>query len=485
MPTRARPKRGFISARVSTDDQNAPGRPSIPAQIEAMRALAARLGVPVADDDIFIDDETGQIVNRPELARALARLDLYTHALFYDATRVGRSRRVSSAIRAALDDAGVQLRLVHGDTAEMDDVSRVILESVLDGVSEAEIVQTVQRTSIGRRARALRGLPPTTMPACYLPIRDSQGRSVGGELDPAWRETLDAIARLFLDRTPYVEMAMRLPPRPDTGKRWDASSLRWLILNPVLRGRVPYGRKRRQIEFTADSILPQAWPIDTAVAIEAEIARRRANAKSLPHTRAYLYSGVLRCGECGHLLTGTTTSRGKLTVYVCAYNYRRVHGYSPGEPHPTNISHERDITAALQEWIESLSVEKLDAYLDAYTLTLAPPPPDDAERLGIVLSEIVDLEDELARVRAPVARAALEAELARLREQSALLGRETARAEGGPPDPEQLRGMVVHLREHAADLFDASPDELRAALRRAFPALYVWRGQIVTPVPVK
>ena len=160
----ARPPRAFISARVSTDEQGRPGLASIPDQIAACRAYAARLGVDVDDGDVYVDDETGQIKERPSLQAALSQLSRYTHAIFYSADRLARRRKTALELRDQLAAAHVELRLVLGDTSGLDEESRVWMESIQDASAEAELIRIARRTAAGST--------PTFL-SCSFRLRDA------------------------------------------------------------------------------------------------------------------------------------------------------------------------------------------------------------------------------------------------------------------------------------------------------------------------
>lgn len=440
--------------------------------------------MPLAEADIYVDDETGQVADRPALAVALARLDDYTHALFYDATRLARRRRVALDIRDRLSAAGVALHLVLGDTAGMDAESRIWMESIQDAASETEIVRLVRRARMGRRARAERGLHAGHTPIGYRPVRDPQtGRVTAYEFDPATRPILDELARLFLERRPYIEIGPAVGLRDMTVRR--------VLENPWYRGLAFYGRNRR-IETEpvfAPGTHPPAWDQATLAAIDAELARRAALGQSQPRRRSKVYglfSGILRCGICGRMLVAAfRTHRNKYKSYVCPRNRYIKLGRLVGEPHePVSIS-EMKMLRVLRVSMTALT----EADVDAFLATARPGPATSPRAVPAVQARLDQLDaqvDELDAALATLggaARRAVEAERDRATaERDRLAERVTGAAAERGADPAEVRARFMRLAADPSWL-DAPPAELRAALLAHLPALHIRAGRIVPPPP--
>ena len=86
-----------IDNRVGTEEQAADGKASLPHQEAERRKLADRLGAQVLA--VFSDDCSGQTTNRPGLQSLLGHLAEIQFVICYDGTRLGRNRRVLSALR--------------------------------------------------------------------------------------------------------------------------------------------------------------------------------------------------------------------------------------------------------------------------------------------------------------------------------------------------------------------------------------------------
>jgi site-specific DNA recombinase len=109
-----------------------------------------------------------------------------------------------------------------------------------------------------------------------------------------------------------------------TQGRWGAGRIRNLVVNPVYRGELQYGRRAEPKPHT-----PKEPVISAAVealvtssvwhAAQETLARNRSLPKNT--TRTYLLRGVLRCARCGHAFCGTT-AHGE-TWYRCDGALRR------------------------------------------------------------------------------------------------------------------------------------------------------------------
>jgi len=326
-------KRAAIYVRVSTDEQAEAGLASLPHQEAECRKLAERLGLTVTT--VHRDEVSGQTTNRPGLLRLLADLPETDAVLCYDITRLGRNRAVLSTLRQMLEDARVSLRLVQGDTADLDDEASPILEAVGDALSEIEVKRFVRRSRMGKVGKAKRGQWVGGRVAYgYRADPEAPG---GLAVDDGQAPIIRRIFSMYVDEglsaRAIAETLTREGIQTHTGRAaWGKSAVWRILTNQTYAGLAHYGRtdSRGKDQGRAVKPLPPSeWigiPVTPIIDQDAFDAAQRRLAKNLatmhrPAKRFYLLSGMIFCAGCGRPYGANADSR-QGRVETLSYRHR-------------------------------------------------------------------------------------------------------------------------------------------------------------------
>jgi len=480
-----------IYARVSTDEQARPGLASIPHQIELCRRLAEADGL--NPDLVITDDISGQTLDRPGLQDLFSSLAEIERLYVYDTTRLGRNRRVLAAIRQRLSSAGVSLRLVHGDTSEMDPESQVYMESILDASAEAEIIRLKRRARMGREQRAASGLMAGKVPVGWRAVRDDRGKAVRYEHDPAFDAFFSDLESLFLSGLPYAALPRALRARghvsPFTGRMWSVTALKNILRNPVHRGDLVFGWTTRPASerIVVKDAFPPRWHQPALVTREL---RRRSNLKGAARRQSYPFTGLLICDFCEWKMTVQPSywtrkdgSRGSTYRYRCSKHSEYQVGRWPDDCQPNQITRNA-IVRQLSDWFRRM--RDPDA-LDEYLKTISPNghnPADIARlrsRMADVEAKLNGLIDRFATAPAsamPAIRQRM-AELSAEREEIAQ-AIEDHNAQAETLDAGAYRAALLEAAEHFEDLLNAPAHVVQAGLSLIFPeGIRVRKGRLI------
>lgn len=484
---------------MSSEEQAGPGKTSIDTQRDDCRALAAKLGWTVVGE--YVDDRryrvgtklvepSGSRADRPQWRKMLAALEAgqADAVIGWHASRLYRGYKPMAEFLEVIEARAVQVQLAKDSF----DPRFAVLQAWL---GKEENAARTERMRFGKISRVRKGMSATSTPRCYRPVRDPDtGQVLGYEIDPSWRRVLDEMARLFLARLPYREIAKRLGANPRSGKRINQALVYKLLHNSFLFGQVEWARSSRkgEVRFALAGRHAAAWDADTCQRLAVELARRDQLGSHAPRQGVHPFSGILRCGWCGRTMTASLansryTLGGRIyRYYYCQYNRLVLAGYYPGPAHPPNGIPEHRLIKLVAEQFSGWDASDADVVMAAVaSLSPAERGDDSAARaeLADVERQAADLEMDLSRVRSDRARAGLAGDIAALKAQAALLREQLARAQ--PRSPIDLAEMQAAIVEVIDDpqAFDVPDSELRHLLGRLFVSLYVRDGQIA-PKPI-
>lgn len=193
----------------------------------------------------------------------------------------------------------------------------------------------------------------------------------------------------------YMAIASRLTDmgiRTNTGRPFSPAAVRVILHSPVYIGSVTYGRTRqtsilrdgqrikRAVPSGAPVVVPDAHPAIVSRDV-FEMAQRREAAAPVNRARALSnpLAGLIRCAECGHVMTVHARGSGTRKYLGCD-----THGC------PTLASPIEAVEAAL--------VEALRGYAATYAEPAAAPD-DNAEQAAALGRQLETLEARLARAR--------------------------------------------------------------------------------------
>ncbi len=298
-----------IYARVSTKEQHDEGY-SIPAQLKAVRAFCAAEGfAPVAE---FVEAESAGRTGRSEFGRMLDYLASHREVTVVVAHKLDRLYR-NFADQVSLEEGlGVRVRYVVGDVP--DTPQGELMRDVQLSMAKFYLGNLRQEVVKGMEEKVAQGGWPHRAPLGYL--NDRQGRSVA--VDPGTAPlVVHAFERYAAGAVSVAELTEELAAKglvSRAGKPLSRAGLHRLLGNPFYVGRIPY----------KGDVFPGAHePLVSPELFGRVQDMLSANRNGTKRRKAeYALRGVMRCGECGCLITAGTH---KGHVY-----YRCTHGKGKG-----------------------------------------------------------------------------------------------------------------------------------------------------------
>jgi DNA invertase Pin-like site-specific DNA recombinase len=471
-------KRAAIYARVSSEEQASEDRYSITAQIADCTELAARSGIPVVAT--FVDDQnyrsgkrlvppSGWRHDRPAWLAMLdaARSGEFDVLLAWNEDRLCRGYRPMVDLLDVLENTRLEVMLARG-TFDRDTFPIKVW------AAKAENERRAERIRMGHLGRVKRGLPHSNAPLGYVPVRDTSGMVSGYEIDRHWQARLYDLARLFVSGMAYERMAHEFA-WPD-GRVRSASYIRGLMRNTAYRGALKFNSKHAGA-MRVQSSLPPMFDEQIARRIESELARRALVGKSVPRALSTaLFSTIVCCGYCSRPMSSHVKRKGAGgRYYWCAINGR---AGSNVPKHEGNYINERKLKDLINATYDSIT----EADIDDYMARLAAPAPvaqspHVTQAIAKLSAQAGEIERDLERVSTAAARAALESELAHLRDQITELENSLPEQET-PIEPAELRRRLIEFCADK-DRLNRPDSELRPVLLACLPKLYVREGELV------
>ncbi len=347
-----------IYARVSTETQS---RASIDDQIRKCRQYAEAHGLKILDEHIYRDEAlSGVGADRPALKRilqvAVSLAPPFTAILVDDTSRLSRTTEDALRIFKDLIFAGVQLIAVSQGINSDDEQSEtlVMVHGLVDSLYVRELAKKIHR---GMEGLALRGLHTGGRIFGYDAVSLGEGGGKKLVLNPSEAATVKRIFELSasghslkaITRTLNAEHVPSPRPREDrVGGEWCPTAIREMLKNELYIGKVVWNRSKfvktpgtnkRQRRPRPESEWLRAFNPDLAIVPADLWSAVRDRFAALPGiwgypkgrglapramTSPYLFSGLLKCGECGANLiiaTGGGTHRHK--KYACSRRFNR------------------------------------------------------------------------------------------------------------------------------------------------------------------
>ncbi len=464
-----------IYARYSNEKQSAF---SIEDQIRKCREYAARKGWVVLDQHIYRDEAiSGATDERQALKQMLAAANSYPPqfdcVLVDDTSRLSRSLGDADRISKDLKFAGVRIVYVaQGFDSESE--SAGMLTAIYGGINEQYLVDLGKKTFRGVEGLAQRKLH--TGGRCFgyrnVPIEDatrvdSHGRPVINgvrlQVEPHQAKVVKRIFSLYAEgrSLKYISKLLNTEgvqsPQPQKGRisrSWCPSSVRTILHNERYRGLVVWGktkkvrspktgkriyRGRPESEWVRKEIPEQRIVSDELwekVAARRELVGRIYADANRPHglmhstvmNSAYLFSGLLKCSECGANITILWgKGRNKSTqTYGCPQNWDRGETVCRNTVRIRRDKLEATLLAGLQEKV--LREDVIDYVLEKFESGLFKEMGEMSRELDQMQRRKAKIEAELANLVAALAAGQSSQTITRAiaereRELSAITGR--------------------------------------------------------------
>jgi site-specific DNA recombinase len=347
-----------IYARVSTEMQS---RASIDDQIRKCRQYAAAHGFKILEEHIYRDEAlSGVGADRPALKRilqlALSVAPPFTAILVDDTSRLSRTTEDALSIFKRLNFAGVQLIAVSQGISSDNEQSEMLV-TVHGLVDSLYVRELAKKTHRGMEGLALRGLHTGGRIFGYETVSLGEGAGKKLVVNPSEAAIVKRIFELSasghsLKAITRILNTEHLPsprPREDrVGGEWCPTAIREMLKNELYIGNVVWNRskfvkvpgtnkRRRRLRPEAEWLRSTKRelaivPADLWNAVRTRFAAlpgiwgypRSRGLAPRAMTSPYLFSGLLKCGECGANLiiaTGGGTHRHK--KYACSRRFNR------------------------------------------------------------------------------------------------------------------------------------------------------------------
>ena len=293
--------RYFLYARKSTDTEDKQVL-SIEAQLSELRALARRDGLDVAEE--FVEKRSAKTPGRPVFEEMMRRIerDEVRGIVCWKIDRLSRNPVDSGRISWMLQQ-GVIAKIITHDRVYLPQ-DNVLLMSVEFGMANQYVRDLSVNVARGLRAKARRGVYPSTAPLGY--INDPRTRTivvdkkkaptilVAFELYAEGRSRYDDIAR-FLFENGIATGATRGWTKGG-GRLLKRDQIAFLLSNPFYVGRFRYAGEMYDGTHT---------PLVSKELFDRvqKVLKARSNANRPPENNPQAYCGLLACGECGCSIT--------------------------------------------------------------------------------------------------------------------------------------------------------------------------------------
>jgi site-specific DNA recombinase len=364
-----------IYARKSNDQAgvNADAK-SVARQVERARAFAQARGWTISESHVFSDDAVGgaEFESRDGLMRLLKSLrpkPPFTVLVVMHKDRLGREQYETSYYLKKLDQAGVRIvEYLTGRECKLDTPTDRLIESIGDFAATQERHMASLRTRDALKRKVEQGFVAGGITFGYRNVGvfgerlDAAGQPtrqhVTREIAPEEAPTVVHLFELVAQGLGYKRVAKRLndegapAPRPRrTGRRrsWTPSSVRVVLMNPIYRGEVLWGRAKkrgrwgeklktylvqpettwtRRTDARLRIVSDDLWyAAHQAVAQREAAYRGKLGGRPPGGTDAkYLLSSLAECGSCHGSMVAESRDfkhQGRKRVYVCGQHRER------------------------------------------------------------------------------------------------------------------------------------------------------------------
>lgn len=460
-----------LYARYSSDRQN---ERSIADQLELCRRHAEGRGwtVVMTFEDAAISGQA--MANRPGILNLLraAEAGLFDKVLAEDEDRLSRSLEHLAHIAGRLDDAGVGLATLATDQVEE-------MHVAFKGLQASQYIKALsQKTKRGMASNAEKGLATGSRLYGY---RSAPGG--GMEIVPEQASVIERIFAGYAGGLTSRDIAGQLNAEGVPGPRggpWNTSTIQGNAAraNGILRTELYAGVKvwnrmdvvkNRQTGARLPKLKPESeWkrtPVphlaiidpDTWATVQARLAEGKdRHPVTFVKRRNGVFSGLLKCGECG--ATYTAYSQGRL---ICAAHREGGDAVCDNRRTLSRAAIETRILDGLQGRL--LAPEAVAAYVRVFHRRWAERAAQDAQQLAPLERREAELSRAIGRIVDAVADGSagkhLVAKLAELEAEHDAATQRLAEARANAQAP-----PAVTLHPRAAEQYAAQVRELQARL---------------------
>jgi site-specific DNA recombinase len=336
-----------LYARVSTQRQaQADG---VAQQLDRLQGHALAQGWTVAEEDIFRDDGySGASLKRPGLERLrdCASLRALDRVLITAPDRLARHYVHQVLLLEEITATGCQIEFL--DRPMSQDPHDQLLLQIRGAVAEYERSLIAERMRRGRLRKLQAGLLlPWTRPPYGFRVDPERPRDPAGvRQDAAEAAVVATLFALYAEErcslfglTRKLQRDAIMPPR--AGRRWNMTTVRQILTNPVYTGQVYAGRiqeqhgtgatattrrLRRREDWIAVASVPAVVTQEQFDRVQDKLAQNQQFARRNNTAHPYLLRALVGCGVCGLSCTGRCSSPG-YRYYQCRGKLMALHSH--------------------------------------------------------------------------------------------------------------------------------------------------------------
>ena len=396
-----------LYARVSSLAQDV--ELSISAQLNALRKTALERGWEVVRE--YVDEaESGKTANRPVfqqmISEALSDSKPFVAIVVWKLNRFARNRRDSIIYKSMLRNHGLDVISIHEpmDSSPAGNMMEGVIETV-DEFYSASLAEDVTRGM--REAASRKFWVNSHVPYGYLRVKVQDGSRQRNRLEID-DDKATVVRHIFESAKAGIgtkEIGHRLNndgvPSP-AGKRWGRSMVHRILTNPVYKGTLVFGengehhRRTKMEPVRVDNAVPAIVSQAEFDAIQAQL---RSRAPSRLHPRrtssSYLFSGLLRCGECDARMVGKSAKSGAYHYYVCGSADRSGSSSCSARPVPKNKIEQAVLLRILNVVLYEPNLERL---IELTNDELKTKQRSSQARLRVIEADLHDVTTRLKRL---------------------------------------------------------------------------------------
>lgn len=353
----------------------------------------------VTDNDIYEDlGISGRKADkRPAFNQMIAMCKSKEHP--YDAiivwkfSRFARNQEESVVYKRMLKKVGVDVISISEPIS--DDIGGRIAESIFEIMDEYYSINLSQEVTRGMTENAKRGNYQCRTPYGYRRISKGQY-----EIVPEEAEVVKYIYQQYIEKDCLMALTKELNDKgikSRTGRKWERKVVTYILENPFYCGKIRWNYKDHK--NTAQPIKDESeWIIteghhEPIVSVEEwEIANKRMKSRKIATDRKravvgtkHWLSGILRCSECGSVLT-YHSSKISNDAFAC-------NGYSKGRCSCSN----RTTVPKLEKYFFEGMKYIIDN--DKFNFADAKKPKAELDMYSLLEKELSDIERKEQRIK--------------------------------------------------------------------------------------
>ena len=319
-----------LYARFSSDNQRTE---SIDAQLRAMKAYCQQRNFIIVNT--YVDEAKSATTDRrPAFQQMIAdsKEHNFNILLVHKLDRFARNRYDSAVYKRELKKNGVTVFSV---LENLDDSPEsIMMESVLEGMSEYYSQNLAREVMKGMRETALQGKHTGGKPPLGYDVDPVTRKLVINEREA---ETVRLIYEMYSRGEGYSLILATLYDegrKTKKGKDFQKNSLYSILTNPKYQGNYVFNRsaakdnsghrnthkhKAAEETITIEGGCPQIVDTDTYNKVQERIKNNKHTGGRKNAKTNYLLSGKVRCKECGRAMVGNTRYSGRSKLFYSTY----------------------------------------------------------------------------------------------------------------------------------------------------------------------